>query len=180
MYYAHGYLPADFRNSTANIAPRTVMIGLQFDNPKGSASQPAFDDIFGNTTLLKGVKTVSDIEYRLPYANAFDLIDQFFPYGFRRGFWGPQTTKVTSDLLKEGSAITEKWVDSMVKAEDPPYSSIWALQYMHPGLSGYLPSSGEETAWPHSVAGHQTLFSPGWANAANDPLVLSQVSLGKS
>lgn len=42
------------------------------------------------------------------------------------------------------------------------------LQYILPGLSGHLPSLGGDPAWPDSMAGHQTLFVPGWLQALSD------------
>jgi hypothetical protein len=51
---------------------------------------------------------------------------------------------------------------------DFPAASTITLQYMSPGLSGNLPGSDEDTAWPHSHAGHQILFNPGWSSSSSD------------
>ncbi|KAK2023009.1 FAD-binding domain-containing protein [Colletotrichum zoysiae] len=172
MYYGYGYLPADIQNPTRDLAGRTVLIGVQFGNPADDAKQPGFHEVFNNQTLLKGVKTLSDVDYDLPYANAFEVINQFFPYGLRRGFWGPQTTKVTSGLLQDTKTIVKDWLDSLLATGEKPLTSLWAVQYMYPGLNGNLPAKSEDTAWPHTVAGHQTLFSPGWALPKNDKQTL--------
>lgn len=41
---------------------------------------------------------------------------------------------------------------------------------MFPGLNGHLLTSNSATAWPHAVAGRQTLFSPAWSLAQDDGL----------
>lgn len=172
MYYVYGYSaahPADASN-VKKLGPRTTLIGLQFNDPLGRPQKP-FDEIFAKNGLLKNVKTTASTDFNLPYADAFQLIDSFFPYGERRGFWGPQTTKVTTQFLEAAAAQMEAWIETMVKTGDDVTSSLWALQYMSPGLNGNLPTTAEATAWPHPVAGHQTLFSPGWHFPANDKLV---------
>lgn len=59
----------------------------------------------------------------------------------------------------------------MLAVGEFPFEALWALQYMSPGLNGNLPASDADTAWPHSVVGHQVLFAPAWKNATNDQLV---------
>lgn len=174
LYLSYGYTTSDFYNPSLDLlGPRTSIIALQFEDPTSATAQPLFYDIFGNTSLLKGVTTLSEIVNDVPYANVTDVIDPLLPYGLRRGFWGGQTTNVTTDFFQKGKDITKKWVESMVQAGDPPFSGAWIVQYLHPGFSGNLPATDEETAWPHSVAGHQTLFSPGWSLAPNDAKVFA-------
>jgi hypothetical protein len=51
------------------------------------------------------------------------------------------------------------------------------MQYMFPSLNGHPPASISDTAWPHAVAGHQTLFSPGWPLADADGLASSTMDV---
>lgn len=50
------------------------------------------------------------------------------------------------------------------------------VQYLHPGMNGKLPASDSESAWPHSKAGHLTLFGPAWMAAENDGIVFTAVA----
>ena len=54
---------------------------------------------------------------------------------------------------------------------------LFSLQYMFPNLSGNLPKSATDTAWPHNTVGHQTLFSPAQTKAQNDDLFVKYTGL---
>lgn len=56
-------------------------------------------------------------------------------------------------------------------------SNQFSLQYMFPNLSGHLPKSAADTAWPHNTVGHQTLFSPAQTQAQNDDLFVKYTGL---
>lgn len=60
------------------------------------------------------------------------------------------------------------YINTLLSHGEFPATSLFVLQYMFPGLNGYLPTSNSATAWPHAIAGHQTLFSPSWSSVAND------------
>jgi hypothetical protein len=104
----------------------------------------------------------------VPFANLTLLGDDFFPTGYRRGFWGPQMERVDEAYLGKVDRSFEDFINAMLAKGDTPSTSTWVLQYMLPGLNGHLPESDSDTAWPHSSIGHQTLFDPGWRNASSD------------
>lgn len=122
-------------------------------------------------TLLSGLDLESSSEYTVPYANLTLLSDDFFPGGYRRGFWGPQVKQVDETYLGMVDRSFEDLIYSMLANGDRPSTSTWVLQYMFPGLNGHLPKSDSDTAWPHSNIGHQTLFDPGWHHASSDDVV---------
>lgn len=113
----------------------------------------------------------SSLSYTVPFADLTTLSDSFFPAGYRRGFWGPQVINVTETYLSAVDDSFRDYIDAMLTRGETPSTSTWVLQYMLPGLNGHLPASDADTAWPHSVAGHQTLFDPGWHRASSDSVV---------
>lgn len=165
VYYAVGYLPADVTSGELGVF--TTMVGYRFSNPLDPA-QKTFNDTFA--PLIDGVDLRFTELLEVPIASAPELLTPYFPYGYRRGFWGPQTTNVTAEYIKSMSARFSKYISELLSRGESPYSATWVLQYMPPGLNGNLPSSDADTAWPHSVAGHQTLFSPAWNLSRDDPL----------
>lgn len=170
MYYAYGFIgpnPAD--SNPADFGMQNVIIALQFGNPKGN--QQSYNATF--SSLLAGLTPSFSQIYQVPYSYATNLIDPFFPYGFRRGFYGPQTSSISVSYLANATSTFKAYISSIAAAGEFPATGLWALQYMFPGLSGTLPATSDATAWPHTVAGHQTLFSPSWEHAMADGLTAS-------
>lgn len=173
-YFAVGYLPVSSANPTVDLASRTLLTALHFGNPKDPA-QMNYSDTFAG--LLDGIETTEPPTiYRVPYSDATLLVDPFFPTGFRRGFYGPQTTKINTTYLGEITNQFSSWVTDILQDGDTPTSAVFVLQYMSPGLNGNLPKSNDATAWPHANAGHQTLFSPGYSKASDDELTLKDTA----
>jgi len=168
MYYATGFLPAQLQ--TGDVGVQTILVGIRFDNP-ANPSQASFDATFA--PLLANLSFKSNTSYTVPYGYATEVIDPFFPYGFRRGFWGPQTEKISAGYLANATSQLSSYVGSLLANGEVPVSALWAIQYMSPGLNGNLPPSDASTAWPHSVSGHQTLFSPAWNNATDDAVTFA-------
>jgi len=166
MYYAFAYVPQNLATGAYGI--QNILVGVRFGNPT-SSTQKDFNATFA--PLLKNLKFASQQSYNLPYAFLTDTIDGFFPYGFRRGFYGPQTTNISVDYLSQIDGTYNSYIAQQLSKGDPGPTALWALQYMYPGLNGHLPASDSDTAWPHSVAGHQTLFSPSWNLASDDSIV---------
>ncbi|GAB7338882.1 hypothetical protein MBLNU457_5565t2 [Dothideomycetes sp. NU457] len=166
MYYALAYVPQNLVAGPYGI--QNVLVGLRFGNPTNT-DQKDFNATFA--PLLANLEIASQASYSLPYAFLTDALDGFFPYGFRRGFYGPQTTNISVDYLSKISATYDSYIASQLSKGDPVPTALWALQYMYPGLNGNLPPSDSATAWPHSVAGHQTLFSPAWNLPSDDSIV---------
>ena len=166
VYYAVGYLPAQVTSGPLGIY--TTIVGYHFNNPEDPA-QKSFNATF--TPLLTGLTLTYNQQMTIPIAEAPILLTPYFPYGYRRGFWGTQTTKVTADYLKRMSLRFSKYVTDALARGESPYSATWVLQYMSPGLNGNLPPSNDATAWPHAIAGHQTLFSPAWNSSRDDEAV---------
>ena len=170
LYWAIGLLPADPAQPTADVAVRAVYVTLQFGDPT-NAAQASYDDTFA--PLLKGVNVTGTARFELPYADITTIFDPYFPYGFRRGFYGPQTTRITPDYLARNAAQFAAHAAHLAAANDTAPSGIWGIQYMSPGLNGNLPPRDNETAWPHAISGHQTLFSPAYSKPEDDALVLA-------
>lgn len=123
--------------------------------------------------LLANLVLESSSRYTVPFANLTLLSDDFFPMGYRRGFWGPQVKQVDEAYLGKVDRAFGDFIDGMLAKGDSPSTSTWVLQYMLPGLNGHLPESERDTAWPHSSIGHQTLFDPGWRNASSDGVAIA-------
>lgn len=174
-YFAIGYLPASQANLTADLAPRTLFTALRFGNPK-DPSQLDYNATFAG--LLAGIETTEPPTiFKVPYSSATLLVDPFFPTGFRRGFYGPQTSSINTTYLAQITNTFSDWTTEVLANGDSPTSAVYVLQYMSPGLNGNLPHSNADTAWPHADAGHQTLFSPGWSKASTDPLTLDDTAI---
>ncbi|KAI8807244.1 FAD binding domain protein [Cladochytrium replicatum] len=168
MYYALSFLPAQLTEGTIGL--HNILVAAYFNNPLNPASQKDFNTTYAD--LISGLNITYQKHIEVPYSFATQVIDTFFPHGFRRGFYGPQTTTVTVDYLQAIKKTFDHYINTIVSRGDLPASALWALQYMSPGLSGNLPKSDTETSWPHSVSAHQTLFSPAWLNSENDKLVV--------
>jgi len=94
-----------------------------------------------------------------------------------RGFFGPQTTKISTSYLQSAATTFSAYVEAILSKGQFPATALWALQYMPAGLNGNLPASNADTAWPHAVAGHQTLFSPAWQSAEDDAIMVTSNNL---
>ncbi|KAF2150293.1 FAD-binding domain-containing protein [Myriangium duriaei CBS 260.36] len=164
MYFVVGYDPVSI--ITGPLALDTVLVTLRFADPY-NGNQKTYNETFN--PVLAGLNTTTKLSFpNLEYTNVTSLLDPFFPYGFRHGFYGPQTQSITVSYLRRARQIMADYITKSTAANDPPASTVWALQYMYPGLNGNLPVSDCDTAWPHAAAGHQTLFSPTWSLASND------------
>lgn len=168
IYYAVGYLPAEVTSGPLGV--HTTIVGYRFSNPF-DPKQLSFRATFAS--VLAGLNFAYSSELSMPIAEASQLLTPYFPYDYRRGFWGTQTTKVTATYLKTMSQRLSKYVTDLLACDDSPYSATWVLQYMSPGMNGHVPPCNDATAWPHAVAAHQTLFSPAWTLAANDDVAYS-------
>ncbi|KAF2221486.1 hypothetical protein BDZ85DRAFT_17790 [Elsinoe ampelina] len=166
MYFAAGFFPSDLGNGSFGL--NTLLVTLRFDDPT-NPNQKSTNATFSR--IIDGLNITATRSLSIPYRYMTQSINNFFPYSFRRGFFGPQTQNITVDYLANGTNILNKYVSDMAAAGDVPASSFWALQYMHPGLNGNLPRKDSDTAWPHARAGHQTLFSPAWRKAEDDPIM---------
>jgi FAD/FMN-containing dehydrogenase len=189
MYYSLGYYPEHL--TTGSLATTMVIVGIRFADPRSqSASTP---DAYGDTTnitkssgqprkqmsfnatfsrLLHGLDLKQASIHNVPYGQATELSAPFFPYGYRRGFWGPQTSKVTASYLTATSNSMETYINQSLTRGEIPKSAVWVLQYMYPSQNGYGPASDSDTAWPHAQSAHQTLFSPAWRFAEDDGFVM--------
>ncbi|KAI4722991.1 FAD-binding domain-containing protein [Aureobasidium sp. EXF-10727] len=190
MYYSLGYHPEHLTHG--DLTTTMVIVGIRFANPhsQSTGSLNAYDNNKSNSTfttshstsqksfnqtfsaLLDGLVLKQAAIYNVPYGQATDLSTPFFPYGYRRGFWGPQTSKVTAEYLTTASQTMETYINASLARAQGPATAVWVLQYMSPGQNGHAPLSDTDTAWPHSASAHQTLFSPAWTSATDDAFVL--------
>lgn len=174
VYYSFGFLPGDLSNPTPeSYSKRTLVITVHFDDPE-NPDQPdndaAFAQLFDGIDLSHGTKIPTDY-----YSNLAFIGEPAYPYGFRRGFYGAQTSEIDVDYLANLTDTFWTYVDELIETGEKPYSASFIMQYMYPGLNGNLPKSDEDTAWPHANAGHQTLFTPAYKEAKNDALTLAAV-----
>jgi FAD/FMN-containing dehydrogenase len=173
MYYAWGLLPTD--QSATDTSPVTyeikrIMVTITFANAQAKPDKQAdHDTTFG--PLLKNLEFTHSQTVQTSIAGLTKMAEGFFPYGMRRGFWGPQTSNVSVEFIQAIDNKFEAYIAKALGARDRPASSTYVLQYVSPGLGGHLPLEDSETAWPHSVAGHQTLFDPGWLFEETDDIV---------
>lgn len=183
MYYSLGYYPEHL--ITGNLTTTMVIVGIRFADPRSQSASilDAYDDRSGQPTeqmdfnatfsgLLQGLNIEQASIYNVPYGEATELSSPFFPYGYRRGFWGPQTSKVTVSYLAATSNSMEAYINQSLARGEIPTSAVWVLQYMYPNQNGHGPASDRDTAWPHAQTAHQTLFSPAWRSAVDDGLVM--------
>ena len=166
LYWSVGYYR---ENLTApSYSTQMVIVGVLFEHPN-STTQKNFTAAFAS--LVAGLQIDYQIVYDLPFAELTTVSEPFFQYGFRRGFWGPQTTNVTASYLAQAANITQEYIsDSLSRGEDPLYA-FWNIQYMFPSQNGHAPLSDTATAWPHATSAHQTLFSPAWNKSVDDAFV---------
>jgi FAD/FMN-containing dehydrogenase len=167
MYYSLGYYPEYL--TSGNLTTVMVIVGIRFADPT-NPKQKDFNTTF--CALIDGLVLSQTSLYNVPYGQATELSAPFFPYGYRRGFWGPQTSKVTKSYITAASSQMETYINQSLLRGDVPYSAVWVLQYMFPGQNGHAPKSDSATAWPHAHSAHQTLFSPAWTSASNDGFVV--------
>jgi FAD/FMN-containing dehydrogenase len=189
MYYSLGYYPEHI--TTGNLTTTMVIVGIRFADPRSQSASTC--DTYDNKTsstrpfgqlrgqmsfnatfcrLLHGLNLTQASIQNVPYGKATELSAPFFPYGYRRGFWGPQTSKVTVPYLTATSNSMEAYINQSLARGESPTSAVWVLQYMSPNQNGYRPASDSGTAWPHAQSAHQTLFSPAWRSAVNDSFVM--------
>lgn len=155
MYYAVGYVPPNLTTEgPSTFSTRTLLVALRFNNPT-NPSQPSYNVTLAK--LLQGLTPTYSTVYAVAYANVTELVDPFFPYGFRRGFYGPQTTKISTPYLNNIAVTMSNYIQALVDRGEDPATCVFVMRYMFPGLNGNLPASNSETAWPHAIAGHQTL-----------------------
>ena len=165
IYYSIGYYP---ENLTAPpFDTRMAIVGLLFSNPNNTGQD--YNSTFAS--LVDGLEIDYQIVYDLPFAELTTISTPFFPYGFRRGFWGPQVTNVSADYLEAATSLTAEYINGSLALGEIPEFGFWNIQYMFPGLNGHAPLSDEATAWPHATTAHQTLFSPAWNFSTSDSFV---------
>ena len=189
MYYSLGYYPQHLL--TGNLTTTMVIVGIRFADPRSQsastvdaygdrpnstrrsrqlAEQMTFNSTFSG--LLQGLDIEQASIYSVPYGEATELSTPFFPYGYRRGFWGPQTSRVSASYLAATSDGMEAYINQSLARGEVPTSAVWVLQYMYPNQNGHGPASDSDTAWPHAQTAHQTLFSPAWRSAVDDGFVI--------
>lgn len=167
MYYSLGYYPENLQSGT--LRTLMVLVGIRSADPQ-NPKQKDFNATFSN--LIDSLVLSQSCKYDVPYGEATELSAPFFPYGFRRGFYGPQTSKVTKGYITAASTQMEHYINSSLARGEVPDSAVWVLQYMFPDQNGHAPRSDADTAWPHARSAHQSLFSPAWNHSANDQFVL--------
>ncbi|CAD0112144.1 unnamed protein product [Aureobasidium uvarum] len=189
MYYSLGYYPEHL--TPGDLITTMVIVGIRFGAPHNQSpspltayknktdgtiptAKPTEQKTFNQTfsALLDGLVLKQSSFYKVPYGQATELSTPFFPYGYRRGFWGPQTSKVTAAYLATASHSMETYINESLVRGQIPATAVWVLQYMYPFQNGHAPISDTDTAWPHSLSAHQTLFSPAWTDAADDAFVI--------
>ncbi|KAK3181494.1 hypothetical protein K4F52_007204 [Lecanicillium sp. MT-2017a] len=175
IYYSFGFLPANLANPTPeSYAKRTLLITVHFEDPN-NADQ--LDNELSFATLFDGVDTTNGQVITTEYYSDLAFVGEAaYPYGFRRGFYGPQTTKIDVDYITNVTDSFYAYIDELQNRGEDPQSASFIIQYMFPGCNGHLPKSNFDTAWPHAVSGHQTLFTPAYLQASNDGLTLSALA----
>ncbi|PWN88397.1 FAD-binding domain-containing protein [Acaromyces ingoldii] len=167
MYYDTGLFPPALQGNSTE--PTDLIVALRFSNPN-DPKQKSFNETFRG--LLSGIDFTAQQISEVPFASATTyLLEPFFPYGSRRGFWGSRVTEVDADFIAKVTDVVAKSVSDLQATGESPVSHIYALQYQFPGLNGHQPKNDDDTAWPHAVTAHQTLFSPAWNRSSNDALV---------
>lgn len=169
VYYGYGVLPADLNSPQKNISNRALLVLMKFSNDPNPAKLN-YNSTFA--PMLKGVNVTGSRVFEVPYSNFGDVFEPSFPYGYRRGFYGPQVTNISTPYLQEISHSFDNHTAHLKKNNDVIPTAIWGIQYMHPGLNGNAPKTSNATGWPHHIPGHQTLFSPAYLKASDDSVVL--------
>ncbi|KAM3447561.1 hypothetical protein MY3296_008591 [Beauveria thailandica] len=174
VYYSFGYLPDNLDSPTPeSYGRRTLLITVHFDDPT-SPTQP--DNTRAFKSLLDGIDVSHGIVIQADdYSDLVFLGGAAYPYGYRRGFYGAQTSEIDVDYLAKVTDTFWKYVDTLIERGETPYSASFVMQYMYPGLNGHLPKSDGDTAWPHAHVGHQTLFTPAYKHSENDVLTVAAV-----
>jgi hypothetical protein len=52
--------------------------------------------------------------YTVPYASATQLVGPFFPYGFRRRFYGPQMANINQPYLNNITVTMSNYIQALV------------------------------------------------------------------
>jgi len=149
-----------------------IIVCLLLDNPADPSQlsyNATFSSTFVGTTVLPGGQYESG-----NYIIITSILDPYFVYGERRGFYGPQVTTVSIDFLNGVYAIFNDTINGIISRGDNPGDTLWVVQYMNPTLNGNAPKSDVDTAWPHSTVGHQTLLSPAWQLSSTDEFLYQQ------
>ncbi|KAJ4145225.1 hypothetical protein LMH87_004080 [Akanthomyces muscarius] len=174
VYYSFGYLPDTLISPTAeSYGKRTLLITVHFDDPNNASqldNTASFASLLNGIDISRGGAIPTDY-----YANLAFISEPAYPYGYRRGFYGGQTSEIDVDYLAKMTDTFWKYVDTLIERGEHPYSASFVMQYMYPELNGNLPKTDHETAWPHSSVGHQTLFTPAYLHAENDGLTIAAV-----
>lgn len=129
MYYVYGVLPSSAAADPATFALRPLLVALQFNNPSPSARQQSFNATY--QPLLQGLTPVGMTAMTTAYSYLPELFDPSFPYGFRRGFYGPQVQNVSQAYLSAINAEMSSYVLSLELSGETapsPASTLWALQ----------------------------------------------------
>ncbi|KZZ95342.1 FAD binding domain protein [Moelleriella libera RCEF 2490] len=176
VYYSFGYLPADMSvdppPAPETYAKRTLLITVHLQD--GSDPNPTeYVDAFRD--LLSGLDTSKSALIQTPwYSDLVFVGEAAYPYGFRRGFYGAQTSHVDAAYLARLTARFDSYLTEQIRqGGDMPYSASLVVQYMFPRLNGHAPPTNNASAWPHATVGHQTLFTPAYRDARNDHLALA-------
>lgn len=169
VYYSYGYLPGSITNpDLKKCKKRHLLFTLHFNNPDDDSQlgyNETFADVFAGIDVSNGVLTST------PYYSDLCFIGgAAYPYGFRRGFYGPQVGKVDVKYLEDLTNVFSNYLDELISRGENPATASFVVQYMFPGLNGNLPKSDEDTAWPHAKVGHQTLFTDSYADARDGSL----------
>lgn len=100
VYYSYGYLPSTLHNPTpADYAKRTLLITVHFDDPT-QPNQP--DNTAAFASLFSGINTKNGSVITSKYYSDLVFAGQAaYPYGYRRGFYGPQTSQIDVAFLQK-------------------------------------------------------------------------------
>ncbi|CZR55902.1 uncharacterized protein PAC_05790 [Phialocephala subalpina] len=107
-YYALGYVPPNLSTTNpSTFSTRALLVALRFNDPT-NPSQPSYNATFSK--LLAIFTPTHGNVFNVPYVNATQLVDAFFPYGFRRGFYGSQTTKISASYLNSITVTIDSYI----------------------------------------------------------------------
>ena len=150
MYYIVDYLTPP--PSTGDDITSSVLVScIHFCDPVTNPAQKFWMEIFA--PLLKGLKHNKIDIYHTTYANTTYFFDPLCPYGYRRGFWGPQTSNISTSYLESTESEFSAYLKTLTVLGDDPLGSFWTLQYVYPGLNGNLPATADATGWLHDTFG---------------------------
>lgn len=101
----------------SNYAIRHVILTVKFDSPDDKLKQ-SYTQAFAS--LYTGLTVQSSPPQTFPYTPVTAIMDQFFTYGFRRAFYGPQAPSLTVDFIKAGNKVFNDYInEAMSKGEFP-------------------------------------------------------------